>query len=145
MTTSDSAETLEELAVRVRSCLEAACALVTRVTEDRQYVLAHAGRQLPDWFMAGTTLDYSICQHSVAMDFPLVIDDALSHPLLHGSRAVSELNIAAYIGAPVHVRCGKAMGTICAVDFHLRRWTEEDINHIIESARVADRILARLN
>lgn len=142
MTTAEGAETLEELTALVRSHLDAACVLVTRVTEDRQLVLAHAGRPLPGWFTGSTTLDYSICQHSVAMDFPLVIDDTFSHPLVRDSRAVTKLAIAAYIGAPVHGPSGRATGTLCAVEFHQRRWTEEDIDYMIAAARIADRIIA---
>lgn len=141
MNTPHSAETLGDLVALVQRHLEAAFTLVTRISEDRQHVLAHAGRPLPDWFKTSASLDYSICQHSVAMDFPLVIDDALSHPLMRGNRAVTELNIAAYLGAPVHAASGPAMGTICAVEFHQRRWTEDDVRFIADAARAADRLL----
>lgn len=143
MITPDSAETLEELVAQVQRHLAAACAMITEVTADRQRVLAHAGRRLPDWFMAGAPLDYSICQHCVAMDFPLVIDDAITHPLLRGNRAVSELNIAAYLGAPVHRPAGTAIGAICAVEFHQRRWSEAEIRFVTDSARIADALLVR--
>lgn len=142
MATLDDAATLEELTALVRGQLDAACTLVTRIDDDGQSVLAHAGRRLPDLFMRKASLDYSICQHSVAMDFPLVIDDALSHPLLRGSLAVEELGIAAYIGAPVHDRDGTATGTICALEFHQRRWSEDEVSFIIEAARIADRLIS---
>ncbi len=144
MTTPESANTLDDLVALVRNHLDAAIVLITRITKDRQYMLAHAGRALPQEFAGETTLDYSICQHSVAMNFPLVIDDALSHPLMHGNLAVSELGIAAYIGAPVHVQSGKAMGTICALEFHQRRWTEEEVRFITDAARRADSLLVKL-
>lgn len=144
MTSPDGATTLDELVTLVRTGLGAACVMITRVTDDKQTVLAHAGRSLPEWFGRSASLDYSICQHSVAMNFPLVIDDAISHPLLRGNRAVTELNVAAYIGVPIHAQPGKAMGALCAVEFHQRRWTEEDVTLITEAARKADSLMATL-
>ena len=144
MNRPDGARTLDELTALVQKQLNAACVLVTRVTESRQYVLAHAGRSLPSWFTGCTSLDYSICQHSVAMDFPLVIDDTFSHPLMRGNLTVEELSVAAYIGAPVHVREGLAIGTLCAVEFHQRRWPDEEIQYMIDAAQVADTIIAEL-
>lgn len=145
MTTLDSAESLEALVVTVHRNLEAATVLLTRVTEQHQSVLAHAGHALPDWFLDEAPLDFSICQHSAAMDFPLVIDDALTHPLMRGNRAVSELNVAAYIGAPVHVPPGTPIGAICALEFHQRRWSENDVRFITDAARRADTLLADLS
>ena len=144
MTALDCAESLEDLVAMVQGHLDSVCALVTRVAEGRQFVLAQAGRAMPDFYSAPTTLDYSICQHCVAMDFPLVIDDALSHPLVRGNRAVSEIGIAAYIGAPLHVQRGEAIGAVCALEFRQRRWTEDDIRFITEATQVADRLVARL-
>ena len=143
MKTLEGAATLEELAVLVRSHLGAACALVTRITQDRQHVLALAGRRMPDWFMHSAPLDYSICCHSVAMDFPLVIEDTLLHPLMRNNLAVHELGITAYLGAPVHAATGESIGTVCALEFHRRRWTEEDVSFIIKAARIADRIFVK--
>lgn len=144
MTTTDSATTLDELVVLVQSHLKAATVMVTRVTDDRQYVLAHAGRPLPETLLNSAALSYSICQHSVAMDFPLVIDDAFSHPLMRGNLAVSELSIGAYIGAPVHVERGKALGAICGIEYHQRRWTEDDVRLITDAARHADSLMVNV-
>jgi len=77
------------------------------------------------------------------MDFPLVIDDTVYHPLLKGNLAFSELGIAAYLGAPVHVHEGTAIGAICALEFRQRRWTSHDIDYISYAAVVADRLLVK--
>lgn len=142
MSELDSAATLDELVAIVQSHLAAACVIVTRVTDEWQSVLAHVGRPLPDWFVTSAPLGFSICRHSAAMDFPLAIDDAFSHPLLRGNLAVSELSVAAYLGAPVHLPSGQAFGALCALEFHQRRWSEEDVCLVIAAARIGDRILA---
>ena len=143
MNTLDCAETLEDLVALVQRHLQSWCAQVTRVTDDRQLVLAYAGRPLPNCNSGPTTLDYSICQHSVAMDFPLVIDDAYSHPLMRGNRAVSEIGIGAYIGVPMHVQRGKATGAICAIELHQRRWTDDNLRLMTDCAGIADRLVAK--
>lgn len=141
MNTPFKAQTLQDLVALVQGQLDVVCALVTRVTGEQQFVLAHAGRVVADWDAGPTTLDYSICQHCVAMNFPLVIEDAFSHPLLRGNRAVSDLGVAAYIGAPVHLGNGRTVGAICALDFHRRHWTDDDLRLMTDCAHIADRLV----
>lgn len=141
MNTAFKAQTLQDLVALVQGRLDVVCALVTRVIGDHQFVLAHAGRPLAAWDAGPTTLDYSICQHCVAMDYPLIIEDAFSHPLLRGNRAVSDLGVAAYIGAPVHLGYGRTVGAICALDFHRRNWSDDDLRLMTDCAHIADRLV----
>ena len=115
--------------------------LVTRVEKSRQVILAHAGTSLPPEFARSTPLNHSICQHVAAMDFPLAIDNTVSHPLLKDNLAFAELNVVAYLGAPIHVADGSAMGAICALQNSRRRWHEEDISFILSAASIADELL----
>lgn len=137
------AENFRELTTTVRECLECAGVLVTQITESEQIVLANAGMNLPANFVAAMPLSHSICQHSVAMDFPLIIDDTEFHPLLKGNLAFSELGIGAYLGAPVHVHQDRALGAICALELKARRWTDENVEFIMRAAVVADKLIVR--
>jgi GAF domain-containing protein len=139
----DQAQSLGELTKLVCAQLRCAGALVTQVTETQQEILANSGLDLPAQFGSSTPLSHSICQHTAAIDFPLVIDDTVYHPLLRGNLAFQDLGIAAYLGAPVYVHEGKAIGAICALEFRQRRWSSEDIEFIIRSAVVADRLIVR--
>lgn len=88
-------------------------------------------------------LSHSICQHTKAMDFPLVIDDVISHPLTTNSAVFSDLGVAAYLGAPVHVETGDAVGALCAVDVHNRRWDPSENELVANAASVADGVFSQ--
>ncbi|WP_170311809.1 GAF domain-containing protein [Sulfitobacter sabulilitoris] len=139
----ETAPTLERLVKATNDVLGAVGVLVTRVTNTRQIVLANSGIALPATLASWQPLSHSICQHAVAMDFPLAIDDTITHPLLQGNSAFSDLRVAAYLGAPVHDRRGKATGAICALEVRQRRWTQENIDTIRQAAAVADRLIQR--
>jgi GAF domain-containing protein len=115
--------------------------MITKVTEDAQYVLAKNGIDLPEMYKDSMPLSLSICQHTAAMDFPLVISNTITHPLLRESRAFAELNIVAYMGAPIHFdEVYAPTGAICAVNHRERHWNEDEIATILMAAQACDRI-----
>lgn len=138
-----SAASLKQLTEIVRTQLNCAGVLASQITHDQQIVLANTGMNLPARLRASMPLTHSICQHTVAMNFPLVIDDTIEHPLLKGSLAFQELGVVAYLGAPVHMRQGKAVGSICALELRHRRWSAQDVELIMLAANVADRLIIR--
>lgn len=135
---------LDELAHSVRERLKCDGVLITQVTHDRQIVMANSGLQLPTALTTEMPLPFSICQHVVAIDFHLVIDDAASHPMLHDNLAVSDLGIHAYLGAPVHIREAEPFGATCALQNQQRHWSYKDIENIMFAARRADGLLAQI-
>ncbi|QCO58094.1 GAF domain-containing protein (plasmid) [Pseudorhodobacter turbinis] len=80
---------------------------------------------------------------TIAMDFPLIIDDTITHPLLRDSLAFQDLGIVAYLGVPVHAHEGKTTGVFCAVELKQRRWSARDIEIITQAAQHAERLFAR--
>ena len=138
----ESAQSLRELTRLVSNHLHCEGVLVTRVMETCQEIIAHSGLTLPSRFETSTPLSHSICQHTAAMDYPLVIDDTVSHPLLKENLAFAELGIASYLGAPVHTDEGVAVGALCAIDLRKRRWTEREKAIVCSAARIADRLLS---
>ena len=136
----ENSSSLNELVANVRAELHSAAVMVTIVGEHDQHVLANDGMSLPPEFQDSMPLDHSICQHRMAMDFPLAIDDAVSHPLLRNNKAFPALGVTSYVGAPIHDR-EKSIGAVCAVELKLRRWSAEEIELMAMAAGVADRLL----
>lgn len=131
-----------------RKRLGAERVLITDVGPDTQFVVAHAGAPLPDAFRISVPLTHSICQHVVGMRFPLVIEDAAAHPLLIGSRAVSDLKVAAYLGQPFGSEFPST--AMCALSSATRGWSLADrgtLNAAIEwiTQRLADELAQRLD
>jgi diguanylate cyclase (GGDEF)-like protein len=98
--------------------------LVSLVTADRQFFKSQTG--LPAG-VTETPLSHSFCQHAVATQQPLIIDDAREHPLVKDNLAVRDLGAIAYAGMPLVLADGNAVGAFCAIDMQPRQWTGQDI------------------
>ncbi|MEN8951983.1 ATP-binding protein [Planktotalea arctica] len=96
--------------------------------KDRQFFTSVRGLSEPWASERQTPLTHSFCQHVVAANKPLVVEDARKHPLLWDNPAIRDLNVIAYLGIPVTAPDGKALGALCAIDTRRRAWTEGDIS-----------------
>lgn len=118
--------------------LQADMAMISYLTESHHHIAVESGIELPPEAMGRVGLEHSICVHSVAMDFPLVVDDAIAHPLLKTNLTIKEFGVAAYLGAPVHFPDGRAVGTVCVMQRRVRRWSSQDIKDVIDTANTID-------
>lgn len=125
---------LEKIVIAVQNQITAPIVLTTCVMPDRQFVVVNRSL-VRKWKMNDAMpLTHSICQHVVAMDYPLVVDDALTHPLVKLNGAVRELGINAYLGAPIRYESDDLRGAICALDTYRRLWTKAEIKTILDAA-----------
>jgi signal transduction histidine kinase len=122
---------LARLAARL---LRAPVALVTLVDEDRQFFKSCIGLPEPWASRRETPLSHSFCQHAVARERPLVIEDARAHPLVHDNPAIQDLGVVAYAGIPLVTSDGVALGSFCVIDAVPRRWTEDDLATLTDLA-----------
>jgi GAF domain-containing protein len=114
---------LRELLDTTRERLDAEILLITEVDRQTQYFLARSGAPLPDRFRFSVPISHSICQHTIGMRFPLIIENTNSHPLLIGSPAITELNIGAYLGVPFGA--DHPALCMCAINTKPRQWTSD--------------------
>jgi predicted Zn finger-like uncharacterized protein len=100
--------------------------LISLVDGRRQFFKSAFGLPEPWLSRRETPLTHSLCKHVVASGQPLIVDNAVRHPVLSANPAVTELGIVAYAGHPLRTEDGQVLGTLCAIDSKPRRWTEED-------------------
>jgi GAF domain-containing protein len=126
-----SFDRLTRIACRV---LRAPVALVSLVDRDRQFFKSCVG--LPEPFLSKreTPVSHSFCQHVVASNKPLIVEDARANPLVKMNPAIEELGIVAYAGIPLSTSSGHAIGSFCVIDSRPRAWTFEDIEVLQELA-----------
>lgn len=129
---------LEPIVMQLRDRVKSDIAMVNFVDENSQQIMASSGFELPDDMGGMLPLEYSICVHTKAMDFPLVVDDAQTHPLLKGNLSVIVFGVQAYVGVPVHLPEHGAIGAICVLERHARRWEENEIQAVMDAARQVD-------
>ena len=114
--------------------LDVPVALVSLVDEDRQFFKSCIGLPEPWASLRETPLSHSFCQHVVAEQQPLIIEDARIHPLVRDNLAIAELDVAAYAGIPLITPEGHALGTLCVIDTQPRHWTETEVTILRELA-----------
>ncbi|MCX7203314.1 MAG: GAF domain-containing protein [Burkholderiales bacterium] len=119
-----SFDRVSRLASRV---LNAPVALLSLVDERRQFFKSSIGLTGQAASDRQTPLSHSFCQHVVTSGAPLVVDDALQHPLVRTNQAINDLNVKAYIGVPVTDPDGFVLGSFCVIDGHARSWSESDL------------------
>ncbi len=125
----------------LRASLGADMGMISFLTSEYHHVVVASGFDVPPETEGRFPLDYSICVHVIAMDFPLVIDDAISHPLLKHNRTVDEYGVAAYLGAPIHLPDQGSIGTVCFLQMKPRRWSMAEIGDVIAAGARIDRML----
>lgn len=118
--------------------------LASYVAADRQFFKAETGLEGPWKERRGTPLSHSFCQWVVSANEPLVVDDAKRHKVLRSNAAVDELGVVAYAGVPVVGDGGEPIGSMCAIDHQARRWTQEDIETLMDLALVAQAYALRV-
>lgn len=122
--------------------LNAPIALITLLDDRRQFFKSAVGAGE----LRSTPLAYSICANTVAINSPLIIEDARVHPLVCENPAVPKFGVIAYAGVPIHGQDDQAIGAFCVVDTSPRPWTDEEVATLRELAQmVAAQIEMRRN
>ncbi len=109
-------------------------ALVSVVSDTRQYFAGLCGLPQPWADARETPLSHSFCQHVVANAAPLVVGDARTDPILSANLAIADLDVIAYAGFPIVSPTGHVLGSLCAIDHAPRRW---EAGHLESLADIA--------
>ena len=115
---------LDRISRLATQLLGAPIALVSLVGDQRQHFPGMAG--LTGWAAEerGTPLSHSFCQHVVARDATLLINDARVDPLVMAQPTHADLGVVAYAGVPLRNSAGETLGAMCAIDIKPVQWTE---------------------
>ncbi len=129
----------------VRRTTGAAVSLFSLIEADRSVFVSEDGveaaigapvREVP--------LSLSLCQHVVAREASLRLDDTRAHPFACDNAAVTELGVGAYLGVPVRTPEGIVIGSLCAIDLVPHAWTDDDEATLVDLSRlVTDEIALR--
>ncbi|MEM1116769.1 MAG: ATP-binding protein [Bacteroidota bacterium] len=124
---AEASETFDRLTRLAKQVIGAPIALVSLVDEQRQFFLSQQGLGGSVADARETPLSHSFCQHVVATDDALVVDDARAHPVVCDNLAIPDLGVEAYLGVPIHAPDGEVLGSLCSIDNTPRAWTQEEV------------------
>src|SRR3954468_2267991 len=130
-------EAFDRLTRLASHALNVPVALVSLVSDDRQFFKSCIGVAEPWASQRGTPLTHSFCQHAVPTGEPLVIEDARETPLVRDNLAIPDLDVIAYAGVPLKTSDGAVLGTFCAIDHQPRAWSDADLAFVREMAQSA--------
>lgn len=131
-----SIESLDRYVRIARAALGVPVALVSLVTDRRQFFSSQCGLGEPYATTRETPLSHSFCKHVVTSDAPLVVEDARTDPRVAENGAVRDLSVVAYAGVPIESDAG-TLGSFCAIDTNPRSWSERDLEILRELASAA--------
>lgn len=107
--------------------LQTPVSLISLVAENAQFFKSQIGLDEPWKSQGKTPLAYSICQHVVATDQPLIVENTIENDLIKDNLAVKEMNIRAYLGVPLTLKDGTSLGSFCVLDNEVKNWEAEDL------------------
>lgn len=124
----------DRLAGMAARLLNMPIALVSLVEVDRQVFISQVGLPEPWASSRHTPLSHSFCQHAVASQAPLVIEDTRLSPLGVDNLAIKDLGAVAYAGIPLVTSDGFALGTFCVIDHMPHQWTDDELATLTDLA-----------
>jgi len=140
-------DAFDRLTARARIAVDAPIAALSIVQfdRDRQFFKSAIGLTGNLARERQTALSHSFCRLVRLNDKPLVVSDAARDPRVCENPAIRDFGVAAYLGCPVHLRSGAAIGSLCVFDTSSRDWTAQDLATMRELAACADTHVASLS
>ncbi len=110
-------------------------AYVALLDENRQWLKSNVGIASLE-----TPRCMTFCQYTIQHDAPLVISNALEHPMGRGHPWVTaDPHVRFYAGVPLSGPTGKKIGTFCLVDFIPREFGEKDVASLVTFSSLVER------
>lgn len=130
---------LDALARRVADELHVPSAFVSLLDADRDLYPGQSGFGAP--LSATRQLEgRTFCDLTLSRGVAVVIDDTYRDPQYRSIPTVETLGVRAYIGVPLLLD-GQVVGSLCAIDFDPRPWSEDDLDHLMALADDAVAVL----
>ena len=134
---------LLELVKEASSKLDLRISVVSILFNSMQYFAAHHG--LGSSWMAETSatdIEWSFCQYVLDSDALLEVEDARTVAYLKDTPLVNNDSVVCYLGAPLTLKNGVTVGTLCVIGQEPRSFSENDKSQLLE---IASRLTDYLN
>ena len=116
----------------VRDTLKIPICLISLLDTNRQWFKAKCGIDVDS-----TSRDVAFCSYALLSDQVLIIEDACSDPRFANNPLVTgDPHIRFYAGAPLTVRPGVAIGTLCVIDTEPRKLDTSEVLFLGRLAQV---------
>ncbi len=134
--TPEPDEAFDRFAELVKRLLRVPTALVSLVDDQRQFFPGMVGLAEPWRGKREMPLSHSFCQYVVVEGRTKVYADARVDPQVRDNLAITELGVVAYAGVPLTDADGRTLGSLCAMDYVERHWTDDELGILTDLAAV---------
>jgi GAF domain-containing protein len=117
---------LDELARTAAMRLRTPMALMSILNDETLFMAGAYGLEGRRAATRQLRAEESYCQHVVAYDDVLVVNNATTDPLVAHNIGTRQRGIRSYLGVPVRYK-GQCLGAFCVIDNRPRQWTDEDL------------------
>jgi diguanylate cyclase (GGDEF)-like protein len=126
-------ESFDRITRLAQTLLQTPMVLLSLIDEDRQWFKSRLGLDATE-----TPRSISFCTHAIHQDAPLIVSDALEHPLFRDNPlVVGAPHIRFYIGVPLQTHDGHNIGTLLAADTRPRELSTAQVSALRDLARLA--------
>jgi len=138
-------ESFDRLTRIAAEFLDAPLALVNLLDDERQF--AKSCFAPPGWpDDPNSPVEQSYCRWTIVERQPVVIADARHDERVRESVFLRDLNLVSYLGVPLILSSGHALGTLCVAGFEPREWTEREVRLLSDlAASVTTEVELRLD
>jgi GAF domain-containing protein len=133
----DVDDVLHDLAAEAARHFGLPIGLVSVVLNEAQFFAAMHG--LTGWAggQRGTPIEWSFCQFAVASREPLVVENAITDPLVKDNPLVRENGVRCYAGVPLISSRGHALGSFCVIGLEERAFSDRELADLHQFAAAA--------
>ena len=125
-------ESFDRITRLARTALQMPVALMTLVDKNRQWFKSRQGIEVPE-----TPRDIAFCSHALDRVEPLLVPDVRDDPRFADNPLVlGDPNIRFYLGVPLRMRDGQAIGTLCVIDRRPREVSAGEVEMLRDLARM---------
>ncbi|MEV6300232.1 GAF domain-containing protein [Actinoplanes sp. NPDC051861] len=141
---ADLRTSLDAVAQRSATLLDAPVALVSVLLDSVQLILGSYGTMALQWVAEsrGTPAEWSMCAHTVLAGEPYCVTDGRSDPRHSGNPFLQSSGLRSYLGVPLLGRGGVTLGAHCVIDTRPRIFTDVDLAVLADGAEKSARLLA---
>lgn len=127
-------ERFDRITRTAKRLLHVPISLISIVEQDEQWFRSVQGLEV-----AHTPRDISFCAHAVALNLPFCIPDTWRDPdFLDNPLVTGPPGIRSYLGWPLEIAPGAAVGTLCVIDTMPRTFGAEDFDALKDLASMAE-------
>ncbi|BAL90755.1 hypothetical protein AMIS_55350 [Actinoplanes missouriensis 431] len=131
---ADLRTSLDEVAKRSATLLEAPVSLVSVVLDTSQMIIG--GHGVSGWVQEaqGTPAEWAMCTHTVLAGEPYCVIDGRKDPKHAGNPFLTMTGLRSYLGVPLTGEAGQVIGAHCVIDTRRRIFTDVDLAVLTDGA-----------